>query len=254
LYLLEPPPSRFDLRFHLFGTPVRVHPMFWLITGLLFLAVNRGVLSAAELVLWVLSVFVSILLHEYGHVFAGRLFGRHGHIVLFGFGGLAVGSSQLPRRWQRIVVYLAGPAAQLLLYGALRLLDGPANADPRLPYLQLLLIYLLFINLWWPLLNLLPIWPLDGGQVARDLCTGLSPRRGLWWSLLISGVTATVFALNALASHLAGRPFLPYLPAGGLYTAIFFGLFAYSSFLELAQAGRGGGGWREPSDRYPWER
>ena len=67
------------------------------------------------LVLWIICVFVSILIHEMGHVLMGRLFGAEGHIVLYSFGGLAIGSKRLADRWQRIAVSFAGPLAQFIL-------------------------------------------------------------------------------------------------------------------------------------------
>ena len=62
--------------------------------------------------LWIACVFLSILLHEFGHVWAGRGFGSDASIVLYSFGGLAVGASDQRLRWQRIIVYLAGPGIQ----------------------------------------------------------------------------------------------------------------------------------------------
>src|SRR5688572_12787579 len=118
MLLIEPEQTAYDWHFSLFGVPVRVSPWFWLASallswsfadeGMLYVAISMG------------CVFVSILLHEMGHVMVGRVFGSHGHIVLYGFGGLALGSSSLPGRWQRVAVFLAGPAIQLLLFGLLQ--------------------------------------------------------------------------------------------------------------------------------------
>ncbi len=97
MLLQEPEPTTMDLRFRLFGTHVRVHPLFWLITAILgFNSTNKPILPGnglGDLVLWVFCVFFSILLHEFGHVWMGRLFGSEGHIVLQGMGGLAIGSN-----------------------------------------------------------------------------------------------------------------------------------------------------------------
>src|SRR5579883_1758335 len=114
VFLLEPERTQFDLRWRMLGTDIRVHPMFWLVSAILGWTTDLSVLA-----LWVGCVFVSILLHEFGHVFAGRLFGAEGHIVLYSFGGLAVGSSNLASRWQRIVAYFAGPFVQLVLFAVL---------------------------------------------------------------------------------------------------------------------------------------
>ena len=121
MFLSEPSETQFDLRFWLFGVHVRVHPYFWILT--VFLGWNL-VGSAADqrtgliyLGLWVICVFVSILIHEMGHVFMGRLFGSHGHIVLYSFGGLAIGSNALDHGWQRFLVSFAGPLIQFVVLG-----------------------------------------------------------------------------------------------------------------------------------------
>ena len=64
-------------------------------------------------------MFVSILIHEFGHVWMGQAFGSRGHIVLYGFGGLAIGSNRLDSRWQRIAVSFAGPLAGFAFLGIL---------------------------------------------------------------------------------------------------------------------------------------
>ena len=81
----QPPPTQYDLRFTVAGIPVRVHPLFWLIT-LLFGATGNLLL----LPIWILVIFVSILIHELGHAFAFRRFGQRSHIVLHFSGGLTM--------------------------------------------------------------------------------------------------------------------------------------------------------------------
>jgi stage IV sporulation protein FB len=92
---------------------------------------------------------------------------------------------------------------------------------------------LIFINLLWGLVNLLPVWPLDGGQICRNVSEGISPDNGLKVSLGISLVTAGILALHCIMTHF-GRPLLP-LPFGSLYTGLFFGMFALQSFQLLQQ-------------------
>ena len=116
--LLEPNRTPYDLRWRMLGTDVRVHPLFWLVSAVLgwnWYSMRGG--GIGYLLLWVFCCFVSVLLHEFGHVLVGRLFGSDGHIVLYSFGGLAVGSSDLRRRWQRVLVLFGGPGAQLVLAG-----------------------------------------------------------------------------------------------------------------------------------------
>src|SRR5438094_903299 len=110
----EPTRSDFDLRFLLFGVPVRVHPTFWLFSAILgWQFVDLG---WEYLLLWIGCSFVSILLHEMGHVFMAMVFGRPSHVVLYGMGGLAIGDFQVRGRWRRIGIFLGGAMAGLLLW------------------------------------------------------------------------------------------------------------------------------------------
>jgi len=256
MILLEPELTPYDLRWRMFGIDVRVHPMFWLFTAVLGWSWFR-VGGLPYVLLWVGCVFVSILVHELGHVLVGRFFGSRGSIVLFSFGGLAIGSSNLPYRWQRVLVYLAGPGAQFLILGLLYLLWWPilrgVVGTNFAEMIQITLFMLWNINLFWPLLNLMPIWPLDGGQVTRELCEGASPTNGRRNSLLISMIAAIlVLAQILMASN--GRTLVPGLEwiGGGTITAIFFGLFAFQSYQLLQEENGRRRNWQD--DRLPWER
>src|SRR5262249_58800220 len=129
--------------------------------------------GVTDLALWVACWFLSFLVHEMGHVLMGRAFGSDGHIVLYSFGGLAIGSNDLYRRWQRILVSAAGPGAELLLAALLWFAFLSPWAvlpfDPQTP-LGLAVLMLLSVCLFWALFNLLPVWPLDGGMITREVC------------------------------------------------------------------------------------
>lgn len=260
MLFLEPNETPYDLRWRMMGIDVRVHPMFWLVSAIM------GWRADIQLVfIWVACVFVSILIHELGHVWMGQIFGVHGHIVLYSFGGLAIGSNSLYKRWQRMMVAFAGPLAGFLFLGllfALLWLRDPelfpaylelARMDLGLPLgqrqdvialwrqiwlgnrLEFSVIQdLIFINLLWGLVNLLPVWPLDGGQISRDFCQGIWPDAGTTRSLGISLVVAGLLAIHSVAA-MNGKPLLP-VKFGSGYTAIFFGILAVQSFQLLQQA------------------
>lgn len=257
MLLADPDATPLDLRFRLFGTSIRVHPFFWLLAVILGWDLTRNPILSdngmLDLAVWVLACFLSILLHEFGHIWMGRLFGSHGHIVLHGMGGLAIGSNNLSRSWQRILVLAAGPGIQLLLYAALiGLIKAGYLPEPRTP-LSFLIAILLAINLYWPLLNLLPIWPLDGGQITREVCVGASPRQGAMVALWISLIISAVIALNALAAQ-NGKAFLPfrYAPTS-MWAAILFALFAVGSW-QAIQMEKHRFRQRSFDDALPWER
>jgi Zn-dependent protease len=250
---LEPNQTHYDLRFTLFGTPVRVHPLFWLVSVLFGWPLLDQPSGFTYLALWVICVFLSILLHEFGHVWAGKLFGTDGYIVLHGLGGLAIGASDLATRWKRVVVYLAGPLIQIVVIWLPLWLWKQSLGDRwwDLPdKARLVAAILMMINLYWPLINLAPVWPLDGGKVAREFCTWLSPRQGLRASLIVSAVAGGILAVNSVAA-MKGVHLIPYIPTGGWYFALFFGLLAVESIQLLNQVQP----WRyeEPDDRLPWE-
>jgi Zn-dependent protease len=264
----EPSQTQFDLRFRLFGIAVRVNPWFWVMSAVLGWGggPERNPYFLQHLIIWIVCVFISILVHELGHVLVGRLFGSHGHIVLYSMGGLAIGSNALERRWQRIAVLAAGPGAGFLLLGlvwaAVHLSGVSERGMPtaaRLAYHALILI-----NLFWGLVNLLPVWPLDGGQISRDVCSGLWRDRGVRISLGLSTVVAGVLAAHALALELSpayeerlAKLLLGWgtwaefiLDLGGWYIAIFFGLLALSSFMTLQQLEHQKREWDDRWDEY----
>jgi stage IV sporulation protein FB len=233
MFLFEPNRTEFDLNFRLFGVSVRVHPLFWIVSAVL----GWGLFAAygfPYLVLWVALVFLSVLVHEFGHVTVGRIFGSFGHIVLYGFGGLAVGSNHLSNRWQRIAVSFAGPSAQFVILSLVILawLIWPPTAENPPSALQIALDELWWINLFWPLLNLLPIWPLDGGMISRELFDWIQPEKGVATSLIVSMVIAGLLAISALLPQ-HNIPILLYL-SGDTYLALFFAMFAVNNYFEFA--------------------
>jgi stage IV sporulation protein FB len=257
--LFEPNPTPFDLRWRMLGTNVTVNPSFWILSALL----GWGWFQVGQLPLlltWIVCVFVSILIHEFGHVLMGRLFGsRDQYIVLYSFGGLAIGI-RVRQSYQRILVSFAGPAAQFLLLGAVFLVwfflfrdNEPVEDIPRLGGKSrfLIVLFMLFeINLFWPILNLLPIWPLDGGQIAREFFQMIWREQGVRYSLILSGVVSGVLAVHCLMGERS--PLAPYLwMIGGLFMGLFFAMFAISSFqaLQFENSRRR----PDKSDRLPWE-
>ncbi len=183
------------LRFSLFHFPVRVHWTFGLIAFLLGGGLYATSPEHLPTVLTAVTViFLSILVHELGHAFAGRRFGAHPSILLHSMGGLCyLPGARLTRR-QNIAVSLAGPGAGFMAAGITLLLLR--YLPPDAPLLYYALEVSLFINFVWSALNLLPILPLDGGQVCRDL---LGPSR-IGLTRKIGMITAALACLAALAA------------------------------------------------------
>lgn len=161
-------PTPFDLRLVAFRIPIRVHPSFWIASILLGWQPDHPDL----VFLWVLCVFVSILVHELGHALVAEAMGWPSEVVLYLGGGLAI-SQRYTRRtpWREIAVALAGPFAGFGLFGLTLAVQWILNRNRLLmhPYRFEVFFDLVWINLYWGLVNLLPVLPLDGGQVCRSL-------------------------------------------------------------------------------------
>lgn len=206
--------------FRLAGIPVRVLWMFFVVTLLLGFDLQDPVLIA----LWIGVVFVSILAHELGHAFAYRRFGVEPSIVLHGFGGLTFGRSLPVGR--DLIVSLAGPGTGLaiglpLLYiGRTVTITNATVAD--------LLSMAIFVNVFWSLVNLLPLLPLDGGNAANALLSLVFRRDMTHVARVLSIVTAV--ALIGLG-----------LRYNFLYGALLAGYFLYMNIQALRAAGPGRG-------------
>ena len=239
----EPERTEGDLNFSLFGIPVRVHPFFW-VMGVL-LGMNQA--DPLLLILWIAAVFPAILIHELGHALLMRSFGFYPSIVLCGMGGLASYGSGRPYRarepgtWGHVAIALAGPGAGFalagLLYGALRAAGYPLDvwvdqfvlvhvrlAPHEVPWSKHLTQFindLFFVCIYWGIINLLPIYPLDGGQIAQRILVLADPRGGVRLSLVISMVAAGLVAAVGLI-HL-----------GDWWTGLFFVYLAANSYAML---------------------
>ena len=237
--LAEPDRSPYDLRFRLFGFPVRVHPLFWVLAALL--GASWLDLGVVFLLIWVAIAFVSILVHEFGHALAFRGFGTDSHIVLYSFGGLAVPWAEVRGRWQRILVSLAGPAAGFLLCAAVYFSNHFHPWAGTSLYVSALYAGLFSVNLYWGIMNLLPVWPLDGGQVSEEVSSSVSPRTGRTVALQISVAVAGLLCVYSLACVMGLKQDADWLrkvpswAVGSLWTAILFGMLAYSSYQRLQQ-------------------
>ncbi len=157
-------------------------------TALLFYAIGAWLWTPVNALLLLLVVG----LHEGGHWLAMRLFGyRQARVLFLPFlGGVTLGEEQRSSARERAWILLAGPVPGLIL-GTLLSLSGLAQSHP---WLSLLTVQLLLLNLF----NLLPILPLDGGQILQNLL----PRQNTALLLLLNLLSLAVIVMLALHSHL----------------------------------------------------
>lgn len=199
------------IRFRLFGFPVTVEPWHWAI--LAFCGGALGIKDSEDLLpvlLFMAAGVVSILIHELGHALTMRLFrGRHISIVLHGLGGHAISQGAPFSRGQHILISLAGPLLQVAC-GLLVLIAAIMSADTSSgstgleasPVYQLLEFFIM-ISLGWAILNLIPVYPMDGGQILYGI---LGPRR-IQLTFQISIIVAIVVGL--LSYRFLGTYLLP---------------------------------------------
>jgi stage IV sporulation protein FB len=245
--LAEPPPSPGDWNFKLFGFPVRVQVFFWLTTLLL----GELKVDLVQWLMWGAAVFLCILLHELGHALVMRANGYQASIVLYSFGGLAIRDSGRfgARRlgpWDEILISLAGPVSGFILAAilalALRFLaglpvsflhDSWRDIEPSVtianPLLDLFVNNVFHITVWWGVINLLPVYPLDGGQIAQQIFVMTRPDDAMRQSLIVSIVVGgAVCAISLLY--------------GQYFVAVLFAWLTYSNYNTL-QSYQQGGGW-----------
>ncbi len=244
----DPPPTQGELHFSLFGIPVRVHPFFWLV-GLLLTARSLmeapGLLGALRSVVpWLAAFFFAILVHELGHALAMRVYGFAPSITLYALGGFASYGpaadyrSKGSRTLSQILICAAGPGAGFLLAGAISgaiflsghefqyrfgmpYLVGYYFEEIGSPLFTTFLYDVLFICIFWGIINLLPVYPLDGGQIAREVLLAANIREGVRQSLILSIVTGVVVAVYALAQ------------LESWFMAFMFGYLAFASYQTL---------------------
>jgi Zn-dependent protease len=210
------------LQFQLFGIPIRVHPLFLLTAVILGRPQGDSAGWLERLLVWVVVVFAGVLLHELGHAFMGRFFGLTPNVELYLLGGLTwwSGARSELSPGRSILVSVAGPAVGIaigLVAVAMTTASPPAEESLAAHTLRAII----FVNLGWGVLNLLPVLPLDGGNVLASFLEMFAARRGRRIARYLSIVVAVAMAAAALGLGL------------GLLPVLLGGFFAFSNWRSL---------------------
>jgi Zn-dependent protease len=201
----------------IFGIPVKVDITFLLVGAML--ASNR-LKYPVFLVEWLFVVFISILIHELGHAFVCRAFGLSPRIQLYAMGGLTSwGDNTRISPQKNIAISLAGPFAGFLFFGVVYLSRGifPDSELGEQIYRDLMLV-----NLFWGIVNLLPVLPMDGGHVIDSIEELISKKTGGLIAPAFSFIVAAGVALWAFS-------------ISQLFMAILMGVFVWINLSVLMQ-------------------
>ncbi|MDR1964601.1 MAG: site-2 protease family protein [Planctomycetaceae bacterium] len=235
----------YDISFRFLGFPVRIQPFFWLVIALL--GIPHGITNLSiqliELMLWVAAAFVSILVHELGHALVFRhVYRVSSQIIFHGMGGVTIPFVPHHRRYGffgmlcELFLFAAGPFASFVLAGLFLVLllllptvfqGAILESELEVNGLSALSIVVVFmwkvvsISIVWGIFNLFPIYPMDGGQISREIFSYFSSRNGVANSLVLSMVIAILFAVLAFRFGL-------------VFMAFLFAYFAYQNYQELS--------------------
>lgn len=216
--------------FTLFRVPVIIHPTLWVMLALLGSLFTGFATGVAGVALFAVALFFCLLLHEMGHALVGRMLGGGSpEVYLAWLGGDCCNESARLTRMQGVLMTAAGPLASLLpalvvavvlsivlgsvgegflAVGNFALGHVSAVLMEQFPPMVLVFaLYLVQICVWWSVLNLLPVFPLDGGQIMHGLMRSAASMHrmsftfacilaffflalGEWWMVFIMGALA----------------------------------------------------------------
>jgi Zn-dependent protease len=203
------------------GIEIYVHWTFAILIAWIIFTNLRAGLDAVHvgwMVLFVLSLFVCVTLHELGHALAARRYGiKTLDITLYPIGGVASLEKMPENPRHELVVALAGPLVNvvimLLLLPVISNFDWPGQEAQTVFLIDQnsFLPMLGVVNIWLAVFNLIPAFPMDGGRVLRALLAMRMSR------VQATDLAATVGKIIAVGFVFAGFYTNPFL--------IFIGLF-----------------------------
>ena len=234
-------------RFTIFGVPVQVEPWFWLVMAYIgggFYALSSNSPTAyTGVLLFMMAGFISVLGHELGHALTGWKYGGgRVWIRLWAFGGLAYHQGGHLNRRHRCGMILAGPGVGLAMaavsIGALFVIFPMPEALQRLviylqytmiPHERMLTVFpderpiygflnaMIWVNIWWSILNLVPVYPLDGGQFMDQFVKSRKKMHKV--SMISCGVVILIMLSLKMTMGL-----------------LFFAYFAYQNYMGYKEA------------------
>jgi Zn-dependent protease len=191
--------------FRLAGIRVYLHFTWFIVAAVEITRFAHRYQNPIWAILEYLVLFTIVLMHEFGHAFACRQTGGEADtVVLWPLGGIAFVKPP-PRPGAYLWSIAAGPLVNVILFPFLTFF---ALAVTRLhwrtvhPDFYNFVITIFFINGVLLFFNLIPVYPLDGGQIVRGLLwLKFGPIRSLKAASIIGFAGAILFALWAITSR-----------------------------------------------------
>lgn len=215
------------------GIKVQVHWTFAIILfWIVYVSLRAGANTEQTVwaVIFILSIFGCVVLHEFGHAIAARRYGiKTKDITLLPIGGLARLEKIPEKPKEELVVALAGPLVNVLIFFVLfpfvRMPEDLETAE------QLMftdggnfLYKLVAINLWLAIFNMIPAFPMDGGRVLRAALSFNYPRHK---ATKIASSLGQLLAIGFVFLGFFVNPFLIFI---GLF--IFLGAQSEASYTQ----------------------
>jgi len=226
--------------FQLFGITVYLH-WAWFFAAAYFINGARGYSSPIWSVLECLALFAIVLVHEFGHQLACRSVGGQTHdIILWPLGGVAYVSPP-QRPGAQLWSIVAGPLVNVVLFPIFTMvlfLARSADWGDTMPNAYLFVLALWYINTVLLAFNLLPIYPLDGGQILRSLLWFVFGRAR---SLMIATIIGFVGILAFIPILIWANHLWYYLLAGFALLNCWNGLMQARAMAKIANAPRRAG-------------
>jgi Zn-dependent protease/predicted transcriptional regulator len=195
------------------GIKVSIHWTFLiLLAWIVYVNYQAGSTSLEMLwsVVYVITIFICVVLHEYGHALTARKFNIGTRdITLYPIGGIASLESIPKKPKEELLVALAGPAVNVVIAALLIPFTGLSSIFDSAGFTQIdssnFLVSVVSVNIWLVLFNMIPAFPMDGGRVFRAL---LALKLDRVKATRIAAGLGQILAIGFMLFGLYSNPFL----------------------------------------------
>lgn len=170
--------------------PITIYPSFWIVSALIGFIYSQSIIGT---LIWVSVIFISVLFHELGHAITALLFGYVPRIELVAMGGATYHEGEGLPFWRRFFIIFNGPFFGFILFIIATLLLQVKAL--YLSQVASILTLIQVVNLFWTLVNLIPVIPLDGGQLLRCVLEAIFGIKGFRYTLIFGAILSLGISL-----------------------------------------------------------